>query len=279
MKSTINEMKMHANEVRKSIVTMTCQAKSGHPGGSLSIADILSVLYFSEMKVDPKNPKDPDRDRFILSKGHATPAIYGTLAEKGFFSKDELKTFRTFGSILQGHPDMKKVPGVDMSTGSLGQGLSVGNGMALAARMSKKSYRVYVVLGDGEVQEGQIWEAAMTSAHYKIDNICAILDSNDLQIDGNVHKIKGVEPLDKKWEAFGWNVIKIDGHNYDEIIKAFDDAKKCKGKPTIIIAKTVKGKGVSFMENACDFHGVAPTQEQTETALAELCKNCCKEEK
>lgn len=266
----IQALKTTANEIRKSIVQMVSTAKSGHPGGSLSAADILTVLYFNKMNIDPANPKNPSRDRFILSKGHASPAIYATLAERGFFSKDILNSFRAYGSILQGHPDMKKVSGVDMSTGSLGQGLSVGNGMAFAAKMAGETYRTYVLLGDGEVQEGQIWEAAMTAAHHKLDNICAILDSNNLQIDGNVDKVKGVEPLDKKWEAFGWNVIKINGHDFCAIIKALDEAEKMKGKPTIILATTVKGKGVSFMENACEFHGSAPNVEQTEKALREL---------
>lgn len=263
-------LKKNANEIRKSIITMVSEAKSGHPGGSLSIADILSVLYFQEMKIDPKNPKDPNRDRFILSKGHASPAIYATLAERGYFSKDLLPTFRRFGSILQGHPDMKKVPGIDMSTGSLGQGLSVANGMALSARMSGQDYRTYVIMGDGEIQEGQVWEAAMTSAHYKLDNVCAILDNNNLQIDGNCDKVKGIEPLDKKWESFGWNVVKIDGHKIESIICGLEAAKACKGKPTILIALTVKGKGVSFMENICEFHGVAPDKDQTVKALDEL---------
>lgn len=266
-------LKKNANEIRKSIVKMVNEANSGHPGGSLSIADILSVLYFHEMKVDPKNPQDPKRDRFILSKGHASPAIYATLAERGFFSKDLLSTFRRFGSILQGHPDMKKVPGIDMSTGSLGQGLSVANGMALSARISGEDYRTYVILGDGEIQEGQIWEAAMTSAHYKIDSICAILDNNNLQIDGHCDKIMGIEPLDKKWESFGWNVVRIDGHSFESIICGLEAAKACKGKPTILIAQTVKGKGVSFMENVCGFHGVAPNAEETVKALDELNKN------
>ena len=263
-------LKKNASEIRKSIITMVSEAKSGHPGGSLSIADILSVLYFQEMKIDPKNPQDPNRDRFILSKGHASPAIYSALAERGYFSKDLLPTFRRFGSILQGHPDMKKVPGIDMSTGSLGQGLSVANGMALSARMSGQDYRTYVVMGDGEVQEGQVWEAAMTAAHYKLDNICAILDNNNLQIDGNCDKVKGIEPLDKKWESFGWNVVKIDGHKMESIMCGLEAAKACKGKPTILIALTVKGKGVSFMENICEFHGVAPDKDQTIKALDEL---------
>lgn len=266
----IQALKTTANEIRKSIVQMVSTAKSGHPGGSLSATDILTVLYFHKMNIDPANPKNPKRDRFVLSKGHASPAIYSTLAERGFFSKELLNSFRAYGSILQGHPDMKKVSGIDMSTGSLGQGLSVANGMAFAAKMSGESYRTYVLLGDGEVQEGQIWEAAMTAAHHKLDNICAILDNNNLQIDGNVDKVKGIEPLDKKWEAFGWNVIKINGHDFGAIIKAFDEAEKMKGKPTIILATTVKGKGVSFMEDACEFHGAAPNADQTEKALREL---------
>ena len=266
----ISFLKEKAKEIRKSIVSMITEAKSGHPGGSLSATDILTALYFSEMNVDPTNPKMEGRDRFVLSKGHAAPAIYATLAEKGYFSKDELMTLRKFGSRLQGHPDMKKLPGIEISTGSLGQGLSVANGMALNAKIFNENYRTYVVLGDGEIQEGQIWEAAMTAAHYKLDNLCAFLDSNNLQIDGNVSEIMGVEPLDKKWEAFGWNVIKIDGHDFEQILSALDKAREYKGKPTMIIAKTIKGKGVSFMENVCGFHGVAPTLEELERALAEL---------
>ena len=266
----ISFLKEKAKEIRKSIVSMITEAKSGHPGGSLSATDILTALYFSEMNVDPANPKMEGRDRFVLSKGHAAPAIYATLAEKGYFSKDELMTLRKFGSRLQGHPDMKKLPGIEISTGSLGQGLSVANGMALNAKMFNENYRTYVILGDGEVQEGQIWEAAMTAAHYKLDNLCAFLDSNNLQIDGNVTEIKGVEPLDKKWEAFGWNVIKIDGHDFEQILSALDKARECKDKPTMVIAKTIKGKGVSFMENVCGFHGIAPTLEELERALAEL---------
>ena len=266
----ISFLKVKAKEIRKSIVSMITEAKSGHPGGSLSATDILTALYFSEMNVDPANPKMEGRDRFVLSKGHAAPAIYATLAEKGYFSKDELMTLRKFGSRLQGHPDMKKLPGIEISTGSLGQGLSVANGMALNAKMFNENYRTYVILGDGEVQEGQIWEAAMTAAHYKLNNLCAFLDNNNLQIDGNVSEIMGVEPLDKKWEAFGWNVIKIDGHDFEQILSALDKARECKDKPTMVIAKTIKGKGVSFMENVCGFHGVAPTAEELEKALAEL---------
>ena len=266
----ISFLKEKAKEIRRSIVSMITEAKSGHPGGSLSATDILTALYFSEMNIDPANPKMEGRDRFVLSKGHAAPAIYATLAEKGYFSKDELMTLRKFGSRLQGHPDMKKLPGIEISTGSLGQGLSVANGMALNAKMFNENYRTYVILGDGEIQEGQIWEAAMTAAHYKLDNLCAFLDNNNLQIDGNVSEIMGVEPLDKKWEAFGWNVIKIDGHDFEQILSALDKARECKDKPTMIIAKTIKGKGVSFMENVCGFHGVAPTLEELERALAEL---------
>ena len=266
----ISFLKEKAKEIRRSIVSMITEAKSGHPGGSLSATDILTALYFSEMNIDPANPKMEGRDRFVLSKGHAAPAIYATLAERGYFSKDELMTLRKFGSRLQGHPDMKKLPGIEISTGSLGQGLSVANGMALNAKMFNENYRTYVILGDGEVQEGQIWEAAMTAAHYKLNNLCAFLDNNNLQIDGNVSEIMGVEPLDKKWEAFGWNVIKIDGHDFEQILSALDKARECKDKPTMVIAKTIKGKGVSFMENVCGFHGVAPTLEELERALAEL---------
>ena len=266
----VSFLKEKAKEIRRSIVSMITEAKSGHPGGSLSATDILTALYFSEMNIDPANPKMEGRDRFVLSKGHAAPAIYATLAEKGYFSKDELMTLRKFGSRLQGHPDMKKLPGIEISTGSLGQGLSVANGMALNAKMFNENYRTYVILGDGEVQEGQIWEAAMTAAHYKLNNLCAFLDNNNLQIDGNVSEIMGVEPLDKKWEAFGWNVIKIDGHDFEQILSALDKARECKDKPTMVIAKTIKGKGVSFMENVCGFHGVAPTLEELERALAEL---------
>lgn len=259
-----------AKNIRRSIVSMICEAKSGHPGGSLSIVDILTALYYDEMNIDPAKPKMEGRDRFVLSKGHAAPALYAVLAEKGYFPKEELMTLRKFGSHLQGHPDMKKVPGVEISTGSLGQGLSVANGMALNAKIFKEDYRVYVMIGDGELQEGQIWEAAMTAAHYKLDNVCAFVDSNNLQIDGNVDAVMGVEPLDKKWEAFGWNILSIDGHNFEEIFAALEAAKACKGKPTLILAKTVKGKGVSFMENVCGFHGTAPTAEERDKALAEL---------
>lgn len=266
----IKNLEKMATNIRKSIIKMICKSNSGHPGGSLSIVDILVALYFSEMKVDSNDPKMENRDRFVLSKGHAAPALYATLAEKGYFDKSILMSLREYGSILQGHPDMKKVPGIEISTGSLGQGLSVANGMALSAKLSNLSYRTYIILGDGELQEGQIWEAAMTAAHYKLDNVCAFLDFNNLQIDGNIDKVMGIEPVDEKWRSFGWNVMEIDGHNIEQIIKALDKAKEIKGKPTIIIAKTIKGKGVSFMENVCGFHGVAPTKEEAEKALAEL---------
>lgn len=266
----IIELKKQALEVRKSIIESVYSAKSGHPGGSLSIADIMTVLYFEKMNIDPTNPKFEDRDRFVLSKGHAAPALYATLAERGYYSKDDLLTLRKFGSKLQGHPDMKKVVGIDMSTGSLGQGLSAANGMALAAKLDNKDYKVYVVIGDGELQEGQIWEAAMTAAHYKLDNVIAFVDWNGLQIDGSNDEVMTIKPIDEKFKAFGWNVMVIDGHNYDEISNAVDIAKKGNGKPTVIIAKTVKGKGVSFMENNVSWHGTAPNAEQTEKALIEL---------
>ena len=270
MGQNIVEFEKTAKKIRRDIIEMICEANSGHPGGSLSCVDILTALYFSEMNIDSKNPKDENRDRFVLSKGHAAPALYATLASRGYFEESLLKTLRKYGSILQGHPDMKKIPGVDMSTGSLGQGLSVANGMALAGKISNKDYRVYVIMGDGEQQEGQIWEAAMTSAHYKLDNVCAFIDFNNLQIDGQVDKVMGIEPIADKWEAFGWNVLQIDGHNFQQIFDALEKAKKEKGKPTVIIAKTIKGKGVSFMENICGFHGTAPTVEEKERAIAEL---------
>ncbi|ADQ45491.1 Transketolase domain-containing protein [Caldicellulosiruptor kronotskyensis 2002] len=266
------ELKKIATEIRKSIIIQTASAGSGHPGGSLSGVEILTYLYFVEMNIDPKNPKDPDRDRFVLSKGHASPLLYAVLAEKGFISKEELKGFRQIYSNLQGHPDMKKVPGVEMSTGSLGQGLSVANGMALAGKLDGKNYRVYVLLGDGEIQEGQIWEAAMTAAHYKLDNLTAFLDHNGLQIDGKITEVMSPEPVDEKFKAFGWHVIKIDGHDFNQIEKAVNEAKTIKGKPTIIIAETVKGKGVSFMENEVGWHGTAPNKEQAQKALEELQK-------
>lgn len=266
----ISFLKEKAKEIRRSIVSMICAAKSGHPGGSLSATDILTALYFSEMNIDSANPKMEGRDRFVLSKGHAAPGLYATLAERGFFPKEELNTLRKFGTKLQGHPDMKKLSGIEISTGSLGQGLSVANGMALNAKIYEENYRVFAILGDGEIQEGQIWEAAMTSAHYKLNNLCVFLDHNDLQIDGNVSQIMGIEPIVDKWKAFGWNVVQIDGHDFEQIFDALDKAKACEDKPTMVVAKTVKGKGVSFMENVCGFHGVAPTVEEKEKALTEL---------
>ena len=245
-------------------------AASGHPGGSLSIADLLSGLYFDEMKVDVNNPKDPERDRFVLSKGHCAPALYGALAEKGFIPKEDIPTLRRADSYLQGHPDMKGIPGVDMSTGSLGQGICTANGMALAAKLDGKDYRVYTILGDGELEEGQVWEAAMFAAHYKLDNITAFIDFNGLQIDGDITQVMNPTPIDKKFEAFGWNVIVIDAHNYDEIKDAIKHAKETKGKPTAIVAKSVKGKGVSYMENQAGWHGSAPNKEQYEIAIEEL---------
>lgn len=256
--------------IRKNIIKSVSAAKSGHPGGSLSIAEVLTALYFEKMNIDPKDPKNPSRDRLVLSKGHSAPALYATLAEKGYFPKEELLSLRKYGAMLQGHPDMKKVPGVDMSTGSLGQGLSVANGMALAGKLDKSTYRVYAILGDGEVQEGQIWEAAMSSAHYKLDNVTAFLDFNGLQIDGSNEEVMSISPIDEKFKAFGWNVLTVDGHCFEEILKAIDEAADTKDKPTIIICNTSKGKGVSFMENNCAWHGTAPNEEQTKKALAEL---------
>lgn len=266
----IKELENKAKIIRRHIIKMLVIAGSGHPGGSLSATDILTCLYFSKLRHNPEDPKWQDRDRFIMSKGHCCPLLYACLAESGYFPIEELWTLRKIGSRLQGHPDMVKTPGVEMSTGSLGQGLAVGNGMALAARLDKKDYRVYVLLGDGEIQEGEVWEAAMASAHYKLDNVCAILDHNGLQIDGPNKEVMNPEPILEKWKAFGWNVISIDGHNIREILNALDAAEKMKEKPTIIIARTIKGKGVSFMEDVVDFHGKAPTSEEGERALKEL---------
>lgn len=265
-----NNLEEIANKIRINTVKEVYYAQSGHPGGSLSIADILAVLYFKEMKIDPKNPKDENRDRFVLSKGHCSPALYATLALKGFFSMDELKNFRNINSILQGHPDMKKIPGIDMSTGSLGQGLSVANGMAIAGKLDNKDYRVYAILGDGEIEEGQVWEAAMASAKYKLDNLCIFIDNNNLQIDGTIDKIINPYPIDKKFESFGFYVININGNDTKEIEEALNKAKQIKGKPTAIIAKTIKGKGVSFMENSVGWHGKAPNEEEYKMALKEL---------
>lgn len=265
------ELAAIAQKLRKHVIRMTCAAASGHPGGSLSAADIITALYFYKLRHDPKKPHWEDRDRFVMSKGHAAPILYAALAEAGYFPVVYLKTLRQVGSSLQGHVDMLSLPGIEMSTGSLGQGLSAANGMALAGRLDKKDYRVYCLLGDGECQEGQIWEAAMTSAHKKLDNLTAIIDYNKYQIDGRVEDIKNLAPFHKKWEAFGWNVLSCDGHNFEEILSAFEKAEKHKGQPTIIIADTIKGKGVSFMEAApLDYHGKAPTVEEKEKALGEL---------
>ncbi|HEX3031706.1 MAG TPA: transketolase [Bacillota bacterium] len=266
----VQEVGARAKEMRKHIVRMITEAKSGHPGGSLSAADIVATLFFHEMKVDPNNPGAPDRDRFVLAKGHAAPVLYAALAEKGFFPVEELLTLRKINSRLQGHPDMKKVPGVDMSTGSLGQGLSAANGMALAGKLDKKDYRVYALLGDGELQEGQVWEAAMLAAHYQLDNLVAFVDHNHLQIDGLITKVLSPEPVADKWRAFGWNVLVIDGHNLQQIADALATARTTKDKPTMIIAETVKGKGVSFMENQAGWHGNAPKPEQLEQCLADI---------
>ncbi len=257
-----------ANSIRQNIVQMVHDASSGHPGGSLSAVEIVTYLYFKEMNID--DPKDQNRDRFILSKGHAAPVLYSALAEKGFIEKDSLKTLRRINSKLQGHPDMKKVPGVDASTGSLGQGLSIANGMALGFKMDNKSNRVFVLLGDGEVQEGMVWEAAMFAGHNKLNNVTAILDHNGLQIDGKNEDVVSVEPLDKKFEAFGWHVIKIDGNDFNNLEKAFEERRKITDKPVMIIAKTIKGKGVSFMENNAGWHGKAPSDEELSIALSEL---------
>ncbi|MCB8816211.1 transketolase [Desulfosporosinus shakirovi] len=267
---TTIELKRVANVIRQDIIAMLVTAKSGHPGGSLSAADIVATLFFNEMRINPKDPKWADRDRFILSKGHAAPVLYSALAEKGYFSKEELKGLRQTGHMLQGHPDMKKTPGVDMSTGSLGQGLSAANGMALAGKLDGKDYRVYALLGDGEMAEGQVWEAAMASAHYKLDNVTAIIDYNGLQIDGKTDSVMCSAPLLEKWQAFCWHVIEVDGHDIDALLAAFAEAKTVKGRPTMIIAKTVKGKGVSFMEDQAGWHGNAPSVEQGEQALKEL---------
>ncbi len=263
-------LKKKSTEARKEIIDMICGAKSGHPGGSLSAIDIIVTLYNAVMNISVDNIKSEERDRFVLSKGHAAPALYSVLADKGFINKSILPTLRRYGSPLQGHPDMNKVPGIEISTGSLGQGLSIANGMAISGKIYKKNYRVYALLGDGELQEGQVWEAAMTSAHYKLDNLTIFIDYNNLQIDGNVSEVMEVFPIDEKFKAFGWNVINIDGHNYEQIIKSVEEAKTVKGKPTAIIAKTVKGKGVSFMENMCNFHGVAPNAEERDKAMQEL---------
>ena len=264
------QLRIIANEVRKDIIEGTHAAKCGHPGGSLSSADIVTFLYFEEMNVDPKDPRNPGRDRFVLSKGHAAPALYGVMAERGFLPKEELLTLRKVGSRLQGHPSMNHLPGIDMSTGSLGQGVSAACGMALAAKLQKKDWRVYALLGDGEVEEGEVWEAAMFASAKKLDNLTLIIDWNNLQIDGTLAEVNSPEPIDKKFEAFGFRVISIDGHDFDQIRAAFAEARETKGCPTAIIAKTVKGKGVSFMENVCDWHGKATNDAEFKVAMAEL---------
>lgn len=266
----VEELQKISKEIRKGIIEAVYSNKSGHPGGSLSIADIITVLYFKEMKIDPKNPKDENRDRLVLSKGHCAPALYSALSNRGFFDTQELQTLRNIESRLQGHPDMKKIPGVDMTTGSLGQGLSSANGMAIAGKLDNRDYRVYCILGDGEIEEGQIWEAAMASNKYKLDNLCVIVDNNNLQIDGTIEEVMSSYPIDEKFRSFGFQIINIDGHNIQEIIDAFDVAKNIKGKPTCIIAKTVKGNGVSFMENMAEWHGKAPNEEQYRQAMEEL---------
>lgn len=265
------ELQKTANEIRKGIVTAVHSAKAGHPGGSLSAADLFTYLYFEEMNIEPKDPKKADRDRFVLSKGHTAPGLYSTLAYRGYFPVEDLKTLRHLGSYLQGHPDMKHIPGVDMSSGSLGQGISAAVGMALGAKLDGDSYRVYTLLGDGEIEEGQVWEAAMFAGHRKLDNLVVIVDNNGLQIDGKIEDVCSPYPIDKKFEAFNFHVINVaDGNDFDQLKAAFDEAKTVKGMPTAIVMKTVKGKGVSFMENEVDWHGKAPNDEQYETAMADL---------
>ena len=268
--SEIKQLQINATKARMGAIIGTYNAKSGHPGGSLSAADVLTYLYFKEMNVDPSNPKWADRDRFVLSKGHCCPALYATLALKGFFEWDELTKLRHVGAMLQGHPDMKGTPGIDMSTGSLGQGISTACGMAIAGKMDNKDYRVYTVLGDGECEEGQVWEALMFAAHKNLDNLVVIVDQNGLQIDGTIDEVNSAYPIAEKFAAFKWNTIEIDGHDFDAIKKAVDDAKACKGMPTAVIMKTVKGKGVSYMENAVNWHGAAPNEELYNKAMDEL---------
>ena len=271
--TNVEALKKISNEVRKGIIEEVYNAKSGHPGGSLSCADILTVLYFNQMNIDEEKPDDPNRDRLVLSKGHAAPALYSVLAQKGYFNKELLQTFRKIGSNLQGHPDMNKILGVDMTTGSLGQGLSVAVGMAIASKMNSAGCRIYCIVGDGEIEEGQIWEAVTSASKYKLDNLCVILDNNNLQIDGEIEKVGGMNNITEKFLSFGFNVINIDGHNFDNIIDAFITAKQTKEKPTIIIVKTIKGKGVSFMENKATWHGKAPSKEEYELAMSELNAN------
>ena len=267
----VQELKRTANQVRKNIITAVYYAKAGHPGGSLSSAEIYTYLYMKEMNVDPADPGSPDRDRFVLSKGHTCPGLYGVMAERGFFDREELKTFRHVGSRLQGHPSMRMLPGIDMSTGSLGQGISCAVGIAAAAKVKGKSYRTYTLLGDGEIEEGQVWEAAMFASAKKLDNLCAIVDNNNLQIDGTLEEVNSPYPIDKKFEAFGFHVINVaDGHDFDQLAAAFAEARTVKGQPTVIICKTTKGKGVSFMENNAGWHGKAPNDEEYKQAMAEL---------
>ncbi|AYD39380.1 transketolase [Clostridium fermenticellae] len=270
MKKSIEELTQMAKVIRKDIITMLTESASGHPGGSLSSVEILTTLYFNEMNIDPENPGDLDRDRFVLSKGHAAPALYSVLCRRGFFDVKKLKTLRKINSTLQGHPNMNEVSGIDMSTGSLGQGISAAVGMAIAGKIDGKNYRVYFILGDGELEEGQVWEASMAAAQYKLDNLTAFVDHNGLQIDGPCEEVMSAEPITDKFKAFRWNVIEIDGHDFNQIIDAIEQAKKTKGKPTVIVCKTVKGKGVSFMENQVEWHGSAPNQEQCDIALKEI---------
>ncbi|MFN8671926.1 MAG: transketolase [Candidatus Sericytochromatia bacterium] len=269
-KLSAEELQKEALQIRRDIIQMIYDANSGHPGGSLSIADLISVLYFNELNHDPLNPDWEDRDRFILSKGHACPALYSAMARTGYFPYEELKTLRKIDSRIQGHPEVRKLPGIEASTGSLGQGLSIGAGLALGAKMQGKNFRTYVITGDGELDEGQVWEAALFCGNKKIDNLVAIVDSNKQQLDGWISEIAPLEPLAEKWASFGWEVLEIDGNNITEILSAFQKAKEIKGKPTVIIANTIKGKGVSFMENNLEFHGAAPTKEQYEKAMSEL---------
>ena len=269
-KKSKEELEKLAKKIRLGIIDEVYYGKSGHPGGSLSIADIMTVLYFDEMNIDNENPNWEDRDRLVLSKGHCSPALYAALAYRGFFPVEDLKTFRNINSYLQGHPDKKNIPGVDMSTGSLGQGLSVANGMAISAKLDNKNYRVYCILGDGEIEEGQVWEAAMSSSKYKLDNLCVIIDNNNLQIDGTIDEVMSSKPIDDKFRSFGFEIIKIDGHNIEEIKSAFEVAKYVKEKPVCIIAKTVKGKGVKYMENKVDWHGKAPNEDEYKQAIIDI---------
>ena len=266
----IQELKSIANKIRINILHMLTQSGSGHTGGSLSAADVAVAIYFSKMKFNPDNPKWEERDRFIMSKGHAAPLLYAIMAEAGYFPIETLDHLRRVESPLQGHPCCKKLPGIEVSTGSLGQGLSVANGMALGLRLDNNPARIFCIMGDGEIQEGQIWEAAMTAAHYKIDNLCAVVDNNELQIDGPVEEVMGIEPVHDKWAAFGWHVIDVDGHDMEEILRALNEAERTKGRPTVIIAKTTKGKGVSFFEDKVEYHGVAPSHEEFDKAVKEI---------